>query len=170
MKFQFAVFLLLTLGISVSGQARMYQWVNPNTNKTQLSGMPPAWYRSESGGPRVRVFESGNLIDDTSIALPDSQRDDLREAAFSELQQRQQAEALRKLELVARRKELREKEDKIRAQREASEEAAREEKEQEEKDKAESENIETVDAGVIERLKSLIGQFDRQTIGGTKTP
>ena len=68
MKFQIAGFALLTLGVCVSAQARMYQWVNPNNQQIQLSGIPPAWYRSDNGGPRVRVFELGNLIDDTSIA------------------------------------------------------------------------------------------------------
>jgi len=162
--------LLLVLGVSPGSQARMYQWTNPASQQTQLSGSPPAWYRSEAGGPRVRVFEQGNLIDDTRIALPPSQRDDLRDAAFKELQQRQQAEALRRLELVARRTALREKEDEIRAERVAAESAQRQAEKLQEKEKAGSGSEEIVDAAMIDRLKSLIGQFDRGNLGTVKTP
>ena len=86
------------------------------------------------------------------------------------MQQRQQAEALRKLELVARRNVLKEKEAKIRTERVAAESAARDAKQQQEDDQEASDKIETVDAGVIDRLKSLIGQFDRQSLSGIKTP
>jgi hypothetical protein len=53
--------------------ARMYQWNDPATGTTQLSGAPPAWYRSGETGPRVFVFERGRLIDDTGVAV-DEQR------------------------------------------------------------------------------------------------
>jgi len=163
-------FLLLILGVSVGSQARMYQWISPTSQQTQLSGIPPAWYRSEAGGPRVQVFEQGNLIDDTKIALPPSQREDLRDAAFNELQQRQQAEALRRLELVARRSALKEKEDEIRTERVAAEKAERQAKQLQEKDQAASGIEENVDAAMIDRLKSLIGQFDRGNLGTVKAP
>lgn len=170
MKFRIISLMLLFVGMSLASQARMYQWVNPGTRGVQLSGIPPAWYRSEAGGPRVRVFEQGNLIDDTAIALPASQREDLREAAFAELQRRQEAEALRKLELVARRRNVKEKEDKIRAERLAAEQAREQSQKRQEKDKADAAAAETVDAAMIDKLKALIGQFDIQNPGAVKAP
>ncbi|MCC6708645.1 MAG: hypothetical protein IT492_13900 [Gammaproteobacteria bacterium] len=62
--------------------ARMYQWQNPATGTTQMSGTPPAWYRSGDAGPRVYVFENNQLVDDTGIAVSDTQRDALRAAAL----------------------------------------------------------------------------------------
>jgi len=32
-----------------SVQAQMYQWTDPESGTTQLSGKPPAWYRSVEG-------------------------------------------------------------------------------------------------------------------------
>jgi hypothetical protein len=64
--------------------ARMYQWVDPVTGSVQLSGAPPAWYRSEVGGPRVVVIERGRTIDDTARTVEPARRDALREAAFGE--------------------------------------------------------------------------------------
>ncbi len=62
----------------------MYQWINPSSGNTQLSGNPPTWYRSpqSGGGPRVLVFERGKVIDDTAIAVPEGTRDELRSQAF----------------------------------------------------------------------------------------
>ena len=62
--------------------ARMYQWQNPATGTTQLSGIPPTWYRTTEGGPRVFVFENNQLIDDTGIAVSAAQREALRAEAF----------------------------------------------------------------------------------------
>lgn len=62
--------------------ARMYQWTEPDTGSTQLSGKPPAWYRSSSSGPRVFVFENGRLIDDTAAEVSDKVRERMREQAF----------------------------------------------------------------------------------------
>ncbi len=62
--------------------ARMYQWHNPATGTTQLSGTPPAWYRSSDPGPRVFVFENNQLVDDTGITVSDAQREALRAEAF----------------------------------------------------------------------------------------
>ncbi|MEJ2760850.1 MAG: hypothetical protein P8126_04760 [Gammaproteobacteria bacterium] len=60
----------------------MYQWVDPATGITQLSGKPPPWYRSGEGGPRVFVFEHGRVIDDTGIKVPASEREQLRRQAL----------------------------------------------------------------------------------------
>jgi len=166
--------LLLVLGVTSVAQARMYQWVNPDQKNIQLSGIPPAWYRSGTVGPRVRVFNQGNLIDDTSIALPPTQREELRNAAFEEFQQRQQAEALRRLELAARRKALREKEDKLRLDRIAAENAQQQAQQQQAQNQNDGTDSNAVDAGMIDKLKSLVGQFDRQSAkqitAGAKTP
>ncbi len=63
--------------------ARMYQWVDPGTGTTQWSGRPPAWYRGSQGGPRVLVFDGGRLIEDTARRVPDAERDVLRTQAFA---------------------------------------------------------------------------------------
>jgi len=65
-----------------SVQAQMYQWADPETGTTQLSGKPPAWYRSGEGGPRVFVFNRGKIVDDTGIEVSDEKRSSLRTKAF----------------------------------------------------------------------------------------
>ncbi len=65
-----------------SVQAQMYQWADPETGTTQLSGKPPAWYRSAEGGPRVFVFNRGKVVDDTGIEVSDEKRSSLRIKAF----------------------------------------------------------------------------------------
>ncbi len=60
----------------------MYQWVNPTTGHSQMSGKPPAWYRGEMGGPRVLVFERNVLVDDTAVAVSEEQRLQLRGEAL----------------------------------------------------------------------------------------
>jgi hypothetical protein len=60
----------------------MYQWVDPDTGTTQLSGKPPVWYRSAQGGPRVFVFENGKVIDDTGLAVSGGEQERLRQQAF----------------------------------------------------------------------------------------
>lgn len=76
---------LLFFGQSIliqSVQAQMYQWVDPESGTTQLSGKPPTWYRSIEGGPRVFVFNRGKVVDDTGIDISDEQRTALRTKAF----------------------------------------------------------------------------------------
>ncbi len=68
--------------LSQSVQAQMYQWADPESGTTQLSGKPPAWYRSVEGGPRVFVFNRGKIVDDTGIKVSDEQRTSLRTKAF----------------------------------------------------------------------------------------
>ena len=77
------ILLLLILSFSsVIIEARMYQWVEPDVETTQLSGKPPVWYRSAEGGPRIFVFENGRLIDDTKMEVSDEVRQQLRQEAF----------------------------------------------------------------------------------------
>ena len=61
-----------------AAEARMYQWIDPASGTVQLSGVAPAWYRNVDNGPRVFVFDNGELIDDTAVQVPESQRLRLR--------------------------------------------------------------------------------------------
>ena len=79
------LFLSLLFGPIV--QARMYQWVDPASGTTQLSGTPPTWYRSAEGGPRTFVIEKGQIIDDTAINISDVQRDLLRQRAYLKVEE-----------------------------------------------------------------------------------
>ena len=74
--------LLSLLVLSISAQARMYQWVDPDTHTTQLSGKPPYWYRNGEPGPRVVVFENGKVIDDTGITVSILENEKLRQQAL----------------------------------------------------------------------------------------
>ncbi|MEX2516804.1 MAG: hypothetical protein WD572_07865 [Gammaproteobacteria bacterium] len=79
--------LLLLCQIAPVAAARMYQWQDPDTGTTQLSGTPPAWYRSNAGGPRVFVFEKGQLLDDTARKLPEDERKALRQQALIQVEE-----------------------------------------------------------------------------------
>lgn len=76
------IFFLFFCLATFAADARMYQWVEPGVETTQLSGKPPTWYRSSVGGPRVFVFENGRLIDDTAVQVSDEVRQRMREEAF----------------------------------------------------------------------------------------
>ena len=73
--------------ISISAQARMYQWNDPDSGTTQLSGKPPAWYRSNKDGPRVIVFDKGRIVDDTNIRVSDDDRESLRLEALIKVEE-----------------------------------------------------------------------------------
>jgi hypothetical protein len=74
--------ILPLLLISLFAQARMYQWVDPDTNTTQLSGKPPYWYRNGEPGPRVIIFDNGKVIDDTGIPVSDVENEKFRQQAL----------------------------------------------------------------------------------------
>ena len=80
------VMLLSALLFCAAAQARMYQWINPNTRSVQLSGEAPAWYRNTAEEdlqqPRVFVFENGKLVDDTAVPVSTHDRARLRRSAF----------------------------------------------------------------------------------------
>lgn len=59
---------------------RMYQWTDPATGHTHLSGHAPAWYRN-GDGPRVLVFEGGRLVDDTARRVDQATGERLRAQA-----------------------------------------------------------------------------------------
>lgn len=82
-KIYLIIFTLCIALFNHSAIARMYQWVDPQTGATQLSGKPPSWYRGSQEGPRIIVFEKGKVIDDTAIKLVDDERLRLRNDAFS---------------------------------------------------------------------------------------
>ena len=86
------------LVLSLDTEARMYQWIDPVTGSIQMSGKPPAWYRSSWEGPRVRVLENGLLIDDTAITVSEDETQALREEAFRQFAETQELEALKRLE------------------------------------------------------------------------
>jgi len=159
--------LLLTSSLA---DARMYQWVSRSTGTVQFSGEPPSWYRGEQGGPRVQVFENGNLVDDTAIALPRAQREELRTAAFQEAEQRRRAEALKRLEQAARREERRAQEAErlaqLRADRARTQQAASTVPGGSGAGSATSGAGEgALDDAEVARLKAIISEFDRR--GGT---
>ena len=83
--------------LSFEVEARMYQWIDPVTGSIQMAGKPPAWYRSSWSGPRVRVLENGQLIDDTAIEVSEDEMLALREEAFRQFEN-QELEALKRLE------------------------------------------------------------------------
>jgi hypothetical protein len=155
--------------MSVSAQARMYQWKSAATGAAQLSGEPPAWYRSDRGGPRVRVFDSGNLVDDTAIKLPRNQSDELRAEAFRESEQRQRTDALKRLERLARQQQRRRVEqERLAKERFETEEQLAQQLKSEEADSEAAPPVssispnETLDDATVARLKAIIGEFDRR--------
>jgi len=96
-------FLLLAslMMLSVTAPARMYQWVDPDSQTPQLSGTPPTWYRSDEKGPRVFVIENGKVVDDTQVEVSEAARQQLRESAL--VQAEQDREAAREKLLEAER-------------------------------------------------------------------
>ena len=79
---RFTFMLALGVILTAGAEARMYQWTNPENGNVQLAGAPPAWYRSANPGPRVLVFDNGELVDDTAVPVSDEQRLALRSAAL----------------------------------------------------------------------------------------
>lgn len=151
--------LVLLLLVSTAAGARMYQWQDPISSSVQFSGVPPAWYRSPEGGPRVRVFDGGTLVDDTYIQLSDEDSRSMRDLAFRALQEEQQVEAIKRLERAARREESR--------REQAEREAARAQAKAEQSDTSDTSEAppevlpESLDAEEVRKLKSILAEFDR---------
>ena len=123
----------------------------------QFSGEPPAWYRSPGSGPRVRVYDGGTLVDDTQIRLSVEDDKSMRETAFRALQEEQQLEAIKRLERTARREESRRQQEERDAERAQTKTA-------EVSDTTESPPEvlpESLDPEMVERLKSIIADYDR---------
>jgi hypothetical protein len=154
--------LLLLLLVSSAAGARMYQWQDPNSNSIQFSGVPPAWYRSPGDGPRVRVYDGGQLVDDTYIELSPEDNQSMRDIAFRALEEEQQLEAIKRLERAARREDSRREQ----AQREALKAQAATGSEASDPSEAPPEVLpESLDPAMVERLKSIISQYDRANSG-----
>lgn len=84
--------ILIVLAFTIlSAHARMYQWIDPASKITQLSGKPPVWYRSKKGGPRIIVFENNRIVDDTNIRVSDVEQERLRRQAFLETETNREA-------------------------------------------------------------------------------
>ena len=148
---QIALLLPLLL-LATTAEARLYQWTNPQTGSAQLSGAPPSWYRSPAGGPRVLVYDNGQLIDDTAVAIPSENGEILRKEAFQEVEHRRQSQALKRLEQAAER------------------EAARREKEARKGEETVAESTpassaEELDGKAVEQLKGILAEWDRQNAG-----
>lgn len=166
--------LLCSLLVVTPASARMYEWVNPASGRVQLSGTPPTWYRSVTAGPRVRVFDDGALVDDTSIELSAGENGALREFAMAKAAERRQLEALRQLEVATQRQATL---NEARA-RDAESLLAQADRRRERDEEAALPSPAAMDTGMsardadldlppgldlqtIERLKSLISEFDR---------
>lgn len=149
------LFVLLLLA-ATSASARMYQWHDPDSKSVQFSGVPPAWYRSTEGGPRVRVYDGGKLVDDTYIRLTAQDNRSMRDSAFRVLEEEQQQEAIKRLERAARREQVRSEQE----AREASKAVA--EVEQSDTTQAPPEILpESLDPAMVGRLKAIISAYDR---------
>lgn len=153
------LFLLLLL-VSTSAAARMYEWQDPHTKSIQFSGVPPAWYRSPGAGPRVRVYDGGRLVDDTYILLSPEDNRSMREAAFRTLEEEQQVEAIKRLERAARREESRREQEKRAALK------AQASNQKSDTSEAPPEVLpKSLNPEMVERLKSIISQYDRANEG-----
>lgn len=84
------VFVFTSLIFSGQVSARMYQWVDPDTGTTQLSGKPPAWYRSGQAGPRIIVLDNGKVVDDTALEVSEQEQGFLRQTAFIKAEENQE--------------------------------------------------------------------------------
>jgi hypothetical protein len=147
---------LLLLVLSTAAGARMYQWQDPHSKSMQFSGVPPAWYRGAQSGPRVRVYEGGQLIDDTAIRLSLEDDRSMRDLAFRALEEEQQLEAIKRLERAALREESRREQ----ARRAALK--AQASGEQSDTSEAAPEILpESLDAEEVSKLKAILAEFDR---------
>ena len=149
--------LLLLLMVSTAAAARMYQWQDPNSESIQFSGEPPAWYRSAASGPRVRVYAGGKLVDDTYIQLSPEDDKSMRDIAFRALQEEQQLEAIKRLERTARREDSRREQER----REALGAQAKTEESNTTTEAPPEVLPESLDPEMVERLKSIISNYDR---------
>ena len=104
--------LFISLSISLTAQARMYQWVDEDTGTTQFSGKPPTWYRSNEEGPRIFVFDGGRIVDDTGIQVSEEHRELLRRRAYNLVDAEEQAREEAILALTSKKLEEKEAEEK----------------------------------------------------------
>ncbi len=147
------------LCVVIPAQARMYQWINPSSGNTQLSGTPPTWYRGPQGGPRVLVFERGKVIDDTAILVPEGMRDELRSQAFQA--QKSTRAATTTLEVPAE----------VEAETAAADSTAAKAGSSEQNTvvrKSASDDLTEMDAATVDRLQDIISAWDRMKLEQAK--
>jgi hypothetical protein len=157
--------VLFLLVCASQAQARMYQWISPETGSIQLSGSPPAWYRSGDDGPRIFVFENGRLVDDTAVSVADFQREQLRVDAFIEEEALVRGASAKQLESLTRALEDAADEGidvsavtkAFAAERQAAESNA--------KDASEPGPV----ADTVAQLKALLDAWDRTRLGEAKS-
>ncbi len=94
--------LTVTICLAFPCVARVYQWTDPETGTAYMSGTPPAWYRTREGGPRVLVYDEGELVDDTEWQASREREKSLRQKALKELEERKLAEEQRRQEEAAK--------------------------------------------------------------------
>ncbi len=155
--------------ISQSAQARMYQWTNPETGHTQLSGKPPTWYRGTAGGPRVLVFENGQLIDDSAVNVSELHRTTLRNRAFQLASEEDKAAQERRDELkaamqrsLARQEEQEQKQQDTEAEQSLLAELFARAITNKPKDVVETEQKAEAEIDTAEKLKSIIEAWDKE--------
>lgn len=156
---RFLCLILLFTVYSVAADARMYQWLDPDTKITQLSGKPPSWYRSDTPGPRVIVFDNGKVIDDTSIQVSDQERVRLRSDALAVVAADREKERQKLLEQEA-----------MKAQQEAMRKAEADSKAQNAPQAAAAENkpektaepVAKNEEDTVEKMKALIDTWEKQ--------
>lgn len=164
MRLLFPLLLFFVFAHSLPAYARMYQWVDAESGNARLSGEPPAWYRSGERGPRVLVFENGRLVDDTAVIVSPEKRKALREAAFLEVDLRREQDAVKKLERAAMR-EARRREEAAGPPASASEAGPEQTDSAEDQDARKSASATpptALDGGMVEQLKAIISNWDRQ--------
>jgi hypothetical protein len=170
---RWCVLIVLAL-CAASAHARLYRWVSPDTGITQLSGKPPLWYRSPDGGPRVRVYDDGRLVDDTAVAVPEERRQALRDAAFRQLsEQREQTQALRTLDRAVRRRTLTQPRSASRQpapQGSALQAAAAQTAPVAAAPPAPTKPAEHLDPATVRQLKALITDWDQRDAGESGQP
>lgn len=150
------IVILILIAWSYPAIARMYQWVDPDTGTTQLSGKPPAWYRSDREGPRVFVFEGGKIIDDTGRQVNDGQREVLRQQAFIKAEQDKQVAKEKLLDATRIKATL----DRKQKSQEKLEEVIMEEPPVQVPDKESGENQPDKEK-TIEQMQALIRQWEK---------
>lgn len=163
--------LCLALGLIIIAippvHARMYQWVDPDSGTTQLSGKPPSWYRTGKVGPRIFVFENGKIVDDTAVVLSEDHRILMRKRAFIEADKELEKARERFMESSRQRAEEAAKR-KSTAREDEEEIADRIESAQDEVDTAMTDPAADVDEErpqpkmTVEDMRELIEEWERQ--------
>ena len=135
----------------------MYQWKDPDSGTTQLSGKPPAWYRTGEGGPRIIVFDNGKIIDDTSIEISDVQRESLRQNALLQAEEDKQKaiKAIREAEEMKAEMNITNREQAPFLEEEKPEEPPADEQQSEE-DKEKQEKL------TEEKMRAVISGWEKQ--------